>query len=103
MNQLTRSIATQYGKLGIRCNGIAPRMILTANAMITPELIAKYERHHMTSYVGQPDDIAHMVAFLASDAGRFVIGQTISVDGGIAVHAGMFAEDWEAEVLSRAG
>lgn len=100
VNQLTRSIATQYGKQGIRCNSVLPGMILTQNAMITPELIAKYQRHHLTPYVGHPNDIAYMVSFLASDAARFVTAQNISVDGGITAHTGMFAEEWDARIAT---
>lgn len=100
VNQLTRSIATQYGKLGIRCNAILPGMILTGNVMLSPALIAKYQKHHLTPYVGEPNDIANMVAFLASDAAKFVTAQLISVDGGINAHTGMFAEDWEARSAS---
>ncbi|MGD9812282.1 MAG: SDR family NAD(P)-dependent oxidoreductase, partial [Sphingobium sp.] len=98
VNQFTRTVATQYGKRGIRCNAILPGMILTQAGRVTPEVQAQYLRHHLTPYVGEPDDIAHMVAFLASDAAKFVTGQLISVDGGIGAHIATFADDWERRV-----
>ena len=48
--------------------------------------LALLERHTLTPYLGRPEDIAAMVALLASDDGRFVTGQTISVDGGYLAH-----------------
>lgn len=81
---LTKCIAIQYGKLGIRCNAIAPGTILSpANAALTAEARAEAETQHLTPRLGRPDDIAAAVAFLASDddAG-FITGEVLMVDGG---------------------
>jgi NAD(P)-dependent dehydrogenase (short-subunit alcohol dehydrogenase family) len=94
LESLTRYVATQYGKRGIRCNAIAPGVIqtpaLTAN--VPPEQIALYERHHLTPRLGTPEDIAAAVAFLASDDAAFITGQTLSVDGGLLIHHPAYAE-----------
>ena len=94
LDSLTRYVATQYGKRGIRCNSIAPGVIRTPalEANIAPEQIAIYERSHLTPRLGEPEDIAAAVVFLASDDAAFITGQTISVDGGLLAHHPAFAE-----------
>jgi NAD(P)-dependent dehydrogenase (short-subunit alcohol dehydrogenase family) len=99
INTLTMYVATQYGKSGVRCNAISPGLILTdAGASNGPEMIAFFERHTLTRKLGQPEDIAAMVALLASDEGRFITGQVIAIDGGIASHfphvADVFDQFW---------
>jgi len=89
INLLTQYVAVQHGKEGIRCNAIAPGLI------VTPSTAATYAsaggpgemmlRHHMTPRLGKPEDIANAALFLASDESEFVTGQVISVDGGCSV------------------
>jgi NAD(P)-dependent dehydrogenase (short-subunit alcohol dehydrogenase family) len=88
INSITLYVATQYGKQGIRCNAVAPGLVLTPNAleMIPAGPRAEYERQHLTRRLGRPEDIANMVAFLASDEAEFVTGQIIRVDGGLFSH-----------------
>ena len=89
INSLTQSIAAQHGKEGIRCNAIAPGLVVTA---ATQERYAASGvgdimlRHHLTPRLGQPEDIAAAVVFLASDEAAFITGQVISVDGGLLSH-----------------
>lgn len=93
VNQVVRSISAQYGKRGIRANAVAPGLILTAPGLaMGEELIGQYERHCATPYVGQPDDTATLVTFLASDAARYISGEVIRVDGGFNQHSPMLAE-----------
>jgi NAD(P)-dependent dehydrogenase (short-subunit alcohol dehydrogenase family) len=93
LDSLTRYVATQYGKRGIRCNSIAPGVIATPAlaANVPREQIAIYEESHLTPRLGSPEDIAAMVLFLASDAARFVTGQTLCVDGGLLAHHPTYA------------
>ena len=84
INALSVYVATQYGKEGVTCNVVSPGMVPTENSRANqPEMIASVLRHHMSPELGFPDDIAAMVALLASDEGRFVTGQILRIDGGI--------------------
>ena len=94
-------MALQWGKQGIRCNAIAPGLVLSpAGASLPQEVQAMYVRHNMTPYVGQPEDIAPLVAFLASDLSRYITGETIRIDGGITDTIPISADfrDWAAAV-----
>jgi NAD(P)-dependent dehydrogenase (short-subunit alcohol dehydrogenase family) len=94
LDGLTRYVATQYGKRGVRCNAIAPGVIETPalRQNVPPEQIALFERHHLTPRLGTPEDVAAAVVFLASDDAAFITGQVISVDGGLLAHHPTLAE-----------
>lgn len=94
LDSLTRYVATQYGKRGIRCNAIAPGVIETPAlaANLPVEQLAVFERSHLTPRLGRPADIAAAVVFLASDDAAFITGQTIAVDGGLLAHHPTFGE-----------
>ncbi|KRG16353.1 SDR family NAD(P)-dependent oxidoreductase [Lederbergia galactosidilytica] len=81
---LTRYIATQYGKNKIRCNAVAPGLILTpaAKRNMDPEVLDIFEKYNALPYHGEADDIGYTVLFLASDESKFITGQTIQVEGG---------------------
>jgi NAD(P)-dependent dehydrogenase (short-subunit alcohol dehydrogenase family) len=82
---LTRHMAVAYGKKGIRCNAVAPGTIRTERmlATLSQERIAQSRHNVLTPDLGEPADISNMVAFLASDSGRYITGQTIQIDGGV--------------------
>lgn len=85
LTALTTHIACQYGAQGIRCNAVAPGVTVTP--MVEHRLDDERFRrinHEMTPYprLGRVEDVANTVAFLCSDAGSFINGQTIVVDGG---------------------
>lgn len=94
VNALTQYVATQYGKRGIRCNAILPGLIMTpaVDVGLSQPVVDMILDHHMTPEAGRPEDIAAMVAFLASDEARYVTGQLIRVDGGITSHAPTYAD-----------
>jgi NAD(P)-dependent dehydrogenase (short-subunit alcohol dehydrogenase family) len=85
LTALTGHIACQYGAQGIRCNAVAPGVTLTP--MVATRLEDERFRKintEMTPHqrLGRVEDIAATVAFLCSDGGSFINGQTIVVDGG---------------------
>jgi len=83
----TRSLAIELGPHGIRVNSVAPGVVDTAmwarNKAI-PGVIEEIEALTPLRRWATPEDIADVVAFLASDAARFVTGETVCVDGGLA-------------------
>ena len=83
--QLVRNIAVEWGPKNVRANCIAPGLVRTdfAKALWTdPVRYRKATRDVPLQRIGEPDEIAGAAIFLAADAGRFVTGQTIVVDGG---------------------
>lgn len=90
---LTQSVATMYGKQGIRCNAIAPGLILHERlaAGYPPAHIQMDLDNVLTPYQGSADDIANAVLFLASDASRFITGHVLPVDGGLLAHTPFYA------------
>jgi NAD(P)-dependent dehydrogenase (short-subunit alcohol dehydrogenase family) len=84
---ITRAIATQHGRESIRCNAIAPGLILTAaSEKAVPELISIISHHVLTPRLGRPEDVAAVAAFLASDDAAFINGETIRCNGGSLEH-----------------
>lgn len=96
---LTRSIATQYGAQNLRCNAICPGHI--ASDRVTGEARARLIRHQLLNRPGEPEDIANVVLFLASDDSKFMTGQVLVVDGGMTVHAPTYAEGGNFEIPNR--
>ncbi len=81
---LTKTTAKEVGTRGITVNAIAPGFITTdMTAKIPEELQDKLLELIPLQNFGTPDDIADTVCFLASDAARYITGQTIQVDGGM--------------------
>ncbi|WP_309897600.1 SDR family oxidoreductase [Archangium sp.] len=89
LNALTRYVATMYGKQGIRCNAVAPGVVLTSTirSLFPARVQEMMLRHHLTPYLGEPEHVAQVVVFLASDAAAFMTGETLRVDGGYTAHA----------------
>lgn len=86
--QLVRNLAIEWGKHNIRVNSIAPGVIRTAFARALwedPAAEAALNRFTPLRRIGEPHDISGVAVFLASDAGRFLTGQVLVVDGGVSV------------------
>ncbi len=89
---MARNLAVTWGKHGVRINTIAPGLVRTDFAKAlweNPERLARVEEHYPMRRIGEPDDIAGTAVFLASEAGRYITGQTIVVDGGGTIAAGL--------------
>ena len=91
VNALTMYVATSHGKHGIRVNTIVPGLVITdaVRAHLDGRMLAGLEKTTLTPYLGQPDDIADLVVFLASDESRYITGQAIVIDGGMSAHVGL--------------
>jgi 2-hydroxycyclohexanecarboxyl-CoA dehydrogenase len=95
---LTKSVAREVGRHGIRLNVVCPGMTMPASeeefgglsmwaaevnrAWGTPEVQARIAKAYPLRRIGKPEDVAGAVVFLASDAASFITGQTLSVSGG---------------------
>ncbi|WP_242127371.1 glucose 1-dehydrogenase [Sphingobium sp. Sx8-8] len=90
---LTRYLATQYGKSGIRANALIVGLVVSEalRAAFPADRLAFFESHHLTPQLGTPMDVAQAVAFLASDEASFITGHALAVDGGFTAHSPVFA------------
>lgn len=91
--QMTRAIATSHGAKGIRCNAVLPGLTGTPAALgnLPKELHEAVLEETPVGFLGVPEDIAHLVCFLASDAARNINGQTMASDGGTSIHVPGYA------------
>lgn len=86
LHALARHVASRWGTEGIRANVVAPGLVLTeaVKEHLTQEFVDDAKMRIPHRRLGKPDDIAAMVAMLASDDGEWINGQVISVNGGAA-------------------
>ncbi len=91
---LGRYLATQYGKQGIRANVVVVGLVMTQalHDNLPPAAQDAMREHHLTPDLGRPEDIAEVVAFLASDQARFVTGSALVADGGFTAHSAVYAD-----------
>ena len=92
VNMLTRSLAVELGPHGVRVNAVAPGFTvtpMTASDALDEELraalIARNAARSPLGRVGEADDIAQAILYLASNAGQFVTGQILRVNGGVSM------------------
>ncbi len=82
---LARNLAVEWGESQIRANCIAPGLIKTDFARAlweNPDIAKQATKGYALKRIGEPDEIAGVAVMLASDAGSFLTGQTLVVDGG---------------------
>lgn len=81
---LTKSLAKELAPLGIRVNAVSPGVIDTPfhEVFSTPEMIRNFVSLIPLGRIGKPTECATVIAFLASDAASYVVGETIEINGG---------------------
>ena len=87
--QFNRSIAMEYGSLGIRSNAVCPGLVkteMTEDLMKDEELMLEWSKDYPIGRFGVPEDIASACLYLASDESSFVTGVALPVDGGFTAH-----------------
>ncbi|MBE5945719.1 MAG: 3-oxoacyl-[acyl-carrier-protein] reductase [Lachnospiraceae bacterium] len=83
---MTKSVAKELASRGITCNAVAPGFIETDMTAKLPEAVVdEMKKTIPMKCMGSGEDIANLVAFLASDNARYITGQVICVDGGMAM------------------
>jgi NAD(P)-dependent dehydrogenase (short-subunit alcohol dehydrogenase family) len=85
---MARGLARSYGPFGVNVNTVAPGQINTPMLLtdLDPAVYEKMRVETPLGYVGEPDDIAGAVVFLASDHARYITGATINVSGGFLMY-----------------
>jgi NAD(P)-dependent dehydrogenase (short-subunit alcohol dehydrogenase family) len=93
VNALTMYTAAGHGKEGVRVNTIVPGLIITdaVRAHLDETVLQRLSHLTLTPFLGQPQDIANLVIFLASEESRYITGQMITIDGGMSAHVGTTA------------
>lgn len=91
VTNFTRALALDEAAHGVRVNAVNPSYVktpMTRGMQDQPDLIAKFEERIPMGRGGEPDDIAGVIAFLASEDARFVTGVNLPVDGGLSASNG---------------
>ena len=82
VNGMTKSLARELGRVGIRVNAVAPGVTRTDMvAALPPEIVARISAPIPLGRIGEPEEVANVFLFLASDLASYVTGAVISVDG----------------------
>ena len=85
LTQLTRNLAIEWSGDGIRVNAVAPWYIRTQRTegkLANPEYLEEVVAHTPLGRVGEPEEVAAVIAFLCLPAASYVTGETVAVDGG---------------------
>lgn len=88
MQLLVRELALEYSRFGITVNNIAPGAIRTdinRQVLSDPAYEAKVMARIPAGFIGVPEDVAHLVAFVASEEARYITGATLLIDGGLSL------------------
>ncbi len=106
MESLVRTLALELGPAGITVNGVSPGLVETESSRTYAErglgrpwadAVARIVARTPVGRAGTPEDVAELVAYLASDAAGFLTGQTIVIDGGLTIVSPMHDPHTTAE------
>ena len=107
---LTRNLALDYGSFGIRANAICPGFIRTPMTSVLADpgfaqITRRVEEAHALGRLGEPEEVANVALFLASDEASFVSGGAVTVDGGFSAgkRFGITAQVMEAVTATQKG
>jgi len=95
VTNMVRAMALDAGKHGVRVNAVNPSFTdsgMTKDMQADPDLMAKFKERMPLGPMAQPEDIAAVIAFLASDDARFITGVNLPVDGGLMASNGQPAQ-----------
>ena len=94
LRNVTRTLALELGPQGVRIVNIAPGMIATpmnAETLADPEKLEQAVQNIPMRRPGQPQEVANLALFLASDEGSYITGNSVFIDGGLMQHTGQGA------------
>jgi citronellol/citronellal dehydrogenase len=92
VENLTRSLAVEWAPHNIQVTAIAPGTIVSSGTdRYPPELVVKAREQTPARRLGTPEEVAHLVSFLASDAADYITGTTVYIDGG----ASLWGDIWD--------
>jgi NAD(P)-dependent dehydrogenase (short-subunit alcohol dehydrogenase family) len=100
---LTQSVASEYGRHGIRCNAVLPGSVRTDNItwkirqQKDPDVFKKLARWYPLGRVAEPEDVARAVSFLGSDEASYITGVSLPVDGGLLAGMNVMIDDFILE------
>jgi NAD(P)-dependent dehydrogenase (short-subunit alcohol dehydrogenase family) len=90
---LTKTLAVRYGRMGVRFNLVSPGTVRTRNWNGRKDDLVRLAKQYPMGRVGEPNDIAAAVAFLASDEASWITGANLPVDGGYLAGRRDFSSD----------
>lgn len=104
LNHMTRFVANEYGKHGIRANILAPGLTMTPmlDGYVVPGLVEAYAKEYPLGRITTVEDIANAALFMASDE-CFMSGQTFNVTGGLTLRRNPTTEEIMASIATHAG
>jgi NAD(P)-dependent dehydrogenase (short-subunit alcohol dehydrogenase family) len=91
LDALTRALAVEYAKEGVRCNVVNPGLVdtpMAAPLMANPDMLQPILAQYAIRRPGTPEEVANLVLYLASDEAAWMTGATIPIDGGMTVYKG---------------
>lgn len=98
---MVRSLCIDYGPLGVRINAVAPAMTATdmnKSVWSVPEKVAPFVARTPMARIGQVEDIARAVVFLASEDAGYITGQVLCVDGGVTASDGQAPGEYDEKL-----